>query len=325
MLRRVRPTICAMAALLLTSCASQESALRAWTAGRVACGPQEIQVRDVQSSEATGLMSWTAVCRDREYYCAKSFGSFAEHMASTERSAEASAPAHCTPSSEALGASSSSSEMGDTIELATLSAKKGVSGTELLAHVGVPNRFAAVFGFPDGVPQRLRIGVLASSSEPRYAQCRSINAVVDGKPMTIVAAAHYSRRAPAESLSGDVTLETIAAIANAKASTVLACSDSIQLTERHLATLRAFLTRWEQIAPKGGAQPSAAPDAATSEPHAEPVVQAPGSEAQPESPLVAPPSTGCQHDMQCKGDRICRDGQCVDPTPATKPRAGSVP
>ena len=26
-------------------------------------------------------------------------------------------------------------------------------------------------------------------------------------------------------------------------------------------------------------------------------------------------SSGCQYDTQCKGDRICRNGMCVDPTP----------
>ena len=27
----------------------------------------------------------------------------------------------------------------------------------------------------------------------------------------------------------------------------------------------------------------------------------------------ARPSGGCEYDTQCKGDRICRDGQCVEP------------
>jgi hypothetical protein len=28
-----------------------------------------------------------------------------------------------------------------------------------------------------------------------------------------------------------------------------------------------------------------------------------------------PPPGGCQYDAQCKGDRVCKNGSCVDPTP----------
>lgn len=33
---------------------------------------------------------------------------------------------------------------------------------------------------------------------------------------------------------------------------------------------------------------------------------------------AAPPS-GCQYDTQCKGERICRDGACVDPAVPSEP------
>jgi hypothetical protein len=41
---------------------------------------------------------------------------------------------------------------------------------------------------------------------------------------------------------------------------------------------------------------------------------------QPQAAATAPNAdpgarTGCQYDTQCKGDRICRAGQCVDPAP----------
>ncbi len=36
------------------------------------------------------------------------------------------------------------------------------------------------------------------------------------------------------------------------------------------------------------------------------------------APAAAPsPLPGCQYDAQCKGERICRAGQCVEPTPAS--------
>jgi hypothetical protein len=39
-------------------------------------------------------------------------------------------------------------------------------------------------------------------------------------------------------------------------------------------------------------------------------------------PPAAPAQTGCQYDTQCKGDRICDDGECV--TPRSSKRAGSA-
>jgi hypothetical protein len=35
----------------------------------------------------------------------------------------------------------------------------------------------------------------------------------------------------------------------------------------------------------------------------------------PAPPAASPQPGGCQYDAQCKGDRICRNGSCVDPTP----------
>jgi hypothetical protein len=39
----------------------------------------------------------------------------------------------------------------------------------------------------------------------------------------------------------------------------------------------------------------------------------PPAQPAPEAPAASVPA-GCQYDTQCKGDRICRDGQCVAPT-----------
>lgn len=36
-----------------------------------------------------------------------------------------------------------------------------------------------------------------------------------------------------------------------------------------------------------------------------------------------PASGGCQYDTQCKGDRVCTSGACVDPTPAATPPAAT--
>ncbi len=39
------------------------------------------------------------------------------------------------------------------------------------------------------------------------------------------------------------------------------------------------------------------------------------------------PAAGCQYDMQCKGERICQQGQCVSPEPDEQvdPAAKSAP
>jgi hypothetical protein len=51
------------------------------------------------------------------------------------------------------------------------------------------------------------------------------------------------------------------------------------------------------------------------------------------APADAPAAGGCQYDTQCKGDRICEQGRCVDskvttpmePAPAPTPAPGPAP
>ena len=43
----------------------------------------------------------------------------------------------------------------------------------------------------------------------------------------------------------------------------------------------------------------------------------------PAAPVAAKNAGGCEHDAQCKGDRVCVNHQCVDPAPSSK--AGSTP
>ena len=40
---------------------------------------------------------------------------------------------------------------------------------------------------------------------------------------------------------------------------------------------------------------------------------------QPPAPAPAPPAGGCTKDTDCKGDRVCQRGECVDPTPTPTP------
>lgn len=39
------------------------------------------------------------------------------------------------------------------------------------------------------------------------------------------------------------------------------------------------------------------------------------------TPAAAPVQSGCQYDAQCKGDRVCVKGECVDPAPTSPPVA----
>ena len=54
---------------------------------------------------------------------------------------------------------------------------------------------------------------------------------------------------------------------------------------------------------------------ASPEDHAIPIQAAQPVAPPPETPAPAPPVPvgGCMKDIDCKGDRICRDGSCVDP------------
>lgn len=46
---------------------------------------------------------------------------------------------------------------------------------------------------------------------------------------------------------------------------------------------------------------------------------APSSAAAVPGGSDAAPIAGCQNDMQCKGDRVCQQGTCVEPAPASTP------
>ncbi len=48
----------------------------------------------------------------------------------------------------------------------------------------------------------------------------------------------------------------------------------------------------------------------------------PESTSRPASP--PPQATGCTYDTQCKGDRICKAGRCVDPGPKATPDGGAA-
>ena len=52
--------------------------------------------------------------------------------------------------------------------------------------------------------------------------------------------------------------------------------------------------------------------------------QTPPGPAAPIAPAPAPAAGGCQYDAQCKGERVCVKGECVDPKPASQPAAQSV-
>jgi hypothetical protein len=44
----------------------------------------------------------------------------------------------------------------------------------------------------------------------------------------------------------------------------------------------------------------------------------PGEEpSRPATQIASAPAAGCQYDTQCKGDRVCMKGQCVDPAPSS--------
>jgi hypothetical protein len=61
-------------------------------------------------------------------------------------------------------------------------------------------------------------------------------------------------------------------------------------------------------APYGGSSWYAAPAVASP--------WGPAVTAPPPPPVPRPAPTGCQYDAQCKENRICQEGRCVDPSPA---------
>lgn len=71
----------------------------------------------------------------------------------------------------------------------------------------------------------------------------------------------------------------------------------------------------QPAAPSAAPPPPATPPAPPAPP-APPPAAAPASPPAPEPEPPAPQPLGCQYDTQCKGDRLCVEGKCVDP-PAT--------
>ena len=57
--------------------------------------------------------------------------------------------------------------------------------------------------------------------------------------------------------------------------------------------------------------------AAVAKPAAKAAAPAPVAPVTPAAPPALAPAAGCQYDTQCKGERICSNGSCVDPVPAT--------
>jgi len=63
------------ALVLLTGCAASRPDLQyltpdlqRWTAGKIGCPPEGVTIGDVQGGAA--LMSWTATCQGKHYFCA---------------------------------------------------------------------------------------------------------------------------------------------------------------------------------------------------------------------------------------------------------------
>jgi hypothetical protein len=202
-------------------------------------------------------------------------------------------------------------------EFASLATRKRGSGTQLQVYVGLRSHYATLVGSPDGSPpSRLRLGIIATSAAPRFAQCRTVGAVVDGVPITIASDATYQRALVNgevfESLSADISRKTVDAVATSSASAFFGCTDSIPLSQRDLVMLRTFATRWDQLSPKGASQPASAPPSveSPSAPPSEPPQPTPSASS---PPAAEPPNSGCHYDTQCKGNRICQGGLCVEP------------
>ncbi len=83
----------------------------------------------------------------------------------------------------------------------------------------------------------------------------------------------------------------------------------------------AARVRGDKPGPSTAAKPTPPPTASPAAGHA-PQAATPNAEPQPTSAPL-----GCQYDTQCKGDRICHEGRCVDPdrAPAPAPEPTSTP
>jgi hypothetical protein len=277
------------------------------SAGSVGCPPQEIRIRNVDSS--IGGATWTARCRDRTYYCAKN-------------SADLGAPrwaghdAKCTLSS---APESIPDPPRTRFESAIASKKDADTGrTTLRVTLGSEGLRAMLTGEPERDPSQMLLVIARKSSlSVSYEGCRNLEYVSGDQKGALSNAAQYSRRVDEESwetLSAPIARAAVGAIAEGTSAQLRICGDVIDLNQSQVVLLRAFLQRWDEAGKNAPPQPDAPPEAPVEA--AAPAVAPPVAE-----PAVAPPGVGspaplagCQYDNQCKGNRICVEGRCTDPS-----------
>lgn len=313
-----------IASVLLTGCAgSWAENLRQASVGRVACPPDEIQIRDIRSGfeEPT---TWTASCRGRAWYCA-------------------SHPTKCTRADQAqtaVPAAKVRPTVTHQVEGLTVEYDEFEKHTTLRARLVTTRTTTTFSGQPAKVADRIRITVFRNLGAPiAYDACRNMDLSIEGK---VIAASpsdvmYTAGGGPVpESLSVVVPLATVTAMAETTTATkaieldredgralaavvameetnaapkIRACNDVIAISAKQRLLLKSFLVRWKGLAARAPKQESAPAQASPAEPPGEVTPLAPVSADGIDSPVAA----GCQYDTQCKGERICAAGQCVDP------------
>jgi len=196
--------------------------------------------------------------------------------------------------------------------------------------LGVSGRRLIVTSNPERRPERFELGMQRPSTVPLYQGCRRVDLVIDTYHRTVAGHAAFARGGRHgvdgwEALSAPVLRETLQQVAVAGAAEFRACHDRLVLDERHRTWLRIYLKRWQEVAAQAPTQQPPEAVAIAEQPvAAAPVASEPTSPSAPQPPAPTPVVVdGCKFDLQCKGDRICVAGSCIDP-PAKALPAGAA-
>lgn len=178
-------------------------------------------------------------------------------------------------------------------------------GTVLRLQLGIARLGVVLYGTPKTDPEGFRITAWrATERDPFRPGC-------SGLDVTGLAEAHMRLETKHsqvvrfgtrwDTLNAAASRETIEAILAADSPKLRVCEDVLVLYPSRLTLIKQFLDQWDSMAT------TAAPSEAPSEVAPSPTSPA-GSQEQ-----TAPAPAGCQYDTQCKGDRQCVEGRCVNP------------
>jgi len=282
--------------LSFAGCASTTEWARLQSIGHVGCSKNEMKISDAEISAYAGIATWTAWCEGQAYYCQNRHKGA---IVDTEERGTSCTPARAKGVTESRPARKR--VRGASSAAQSISSKRDprTQGERLRVLLRTRHMRMTLGGEPSRDPEHMQLSIARPLSEaPVLHRCADIAFVSDGvvQPVAKPSYAAFADNGGHDWESLTLTIGRAEAQSLARSTaTIRACDFAVRLNAQQTTTLAAFLHRWDATPRDLGVLPM---------PEANPPVA---------SPEIAAPASGCQYDAQCKGERICVAGVCVDP------------